>query len=256
MPRDSKGACDCLRRHPAIPLAPDSRSRKGATSWINVSYRAEVSYRAARRWPVWRCSARRCRRWRQSARLQRSTRSGRRPVALSFPTRPGEAVLPWLDQPGPNPVPDIAGNLLTWEALDSWITPNDAFFTIKHYAQPTIDATTWRLGVHGLVAHPLTLSLADLQARPHQEVAFTIECSGNHGFGWNFGLIGNADLDRHATRGAAPGRRSVARRQRSRLLGHRDRSRGGQGLPDSPNSSRAACRWPRRWIRATSSAGA
>jgi DMSO/TMAO reductase YedYZ molybdopterin-dependent catalytic subunit len=113
-------------------------------------------------------------------------------VARGFPTRPGEEVLPWIDQPGPNPVPDIAGNLLKWEDLDSWITPNEEFFTIKHYAQPTIDATTWRLGVHGLVEHPLTLSLADLQARPHQEVAFTIECSGNHGFGWNFGLIGNA----------------------------------------------------------------
>ena len=30
-------------------------------------------------------------------------------VALGFPTRPGEEVVPWLDQPAPNPVPDILG---------------------------------------------------------------------------------------------------------------------------------------------------
>ena len=46
--------------------------------------------------------------------------------------------------------------------------------------------------MHGLVQRPLTLSLADLQGRTSVDVPFTIECSGNHGFGWNFGLIGNA----------------------------------------------------------------
>ncbi len=38
----------------------------------------------------------------------------------------------------------------------------------------------------------LTLTMADLQAWPRQELDFTIECSGNHGFGWNLGLLGNA----------------------------------------------------------------
>lgn len=113
-------------------------------------------------------------------------------VALGFPSRPGETVLPWLDQPAPNPIPDIAGSLLKWEDLDSWITPNEKFFTIRHYAQPQIDQQAWRLQIHGLVQRPMTLSLADLKSRTSQDVAFTIECSGNHGFGWNFGLIGNA----------------------------------------------------------------
>src|SRR4051812_31945820 len=31
-----------------------------------------------------------------------------------------EQVIPWLDQPAPNPIPDNVGNLLTWEGLDSW----------------------------------------------------------------------------------------------------------------------------------------
>ncbi len=58
---------------------------------------------------------------------------------LSFPTRPGEEVLPWLDQPDANPVPEIVGTLLKWEELDSWKLANDEFFTVKHYNLPDID---------------------------------------------------------------------------------------------------------------------
>jgi hypothetical protein len=49
-----------------------------------------------------------------------------------------------------------------------------------------------------LVAHQRTLTLADLMARARREVAFTIECSGNHGphlpdgRPWFIGGIGNA----------------------------------------------------------------
>ena len=38
-------------------------------------------------------------------------------LAQAFPVRPGEEVLPWLDQPPPNPVPDVVGQPLQWEAL-------------------------------------------------------------------------------------------------------------------------------------------
>jgi DMSO/TMAO reductase YedYZ molybdopterin-dependent catalytic subunit len=48
------------------------------------------------------------------------------------------------------------------------------------------------VGVSGLVAKPLSLTLADLRARPAREVDFTLECSGNHGFPVVTGLIGNA----------------------------------------------------------------
>ena len=46
---------------------------------------------------------------------------------------PGGQVIPWLDQPPPNPVPQITGNLLQWEALDSFLTPADKFFYVQHY---------------------------------------------------------------------------------------------------------------------------
>ena len=62
---------------------------------------------------------------------------------------------------------------------------------MAHYGQPDIDARAFRLELGGLVDRPLALTLADLRARPRQEVVFTIECSGNHG-GPLVGLIGNA----------------------------------------------------------------
>ena len=93
----------------------------------------------------------------------------------------GGEVIPWLDPPPPNPEPDAVGQLLDWEALESWLTPADNFFTINHYGFPTVDPGTWRLSVDGLVARPLSLSLSDLMARPRREVECTLECSGNHG---------------------------------------------------------------------------
>ncbi len=112
----------------------------------------------------------------------------------AFPSRPGETVIPWLDQPAENPVPGIIHNQLVWEDMDSWITPNDKFFFITNIdgARPEIDAATWKLKLDGLVDKPLSLSLDDLKARPRQEVTCTIECSGNSGLPFLTGAIGNA----------------------------------------------------------------
>ena len=108
--------------------------------------------------------------------------------------RPGDVVLPWLDQRPGAPPPNIAGSQLVWEELDSWLTPPEKFHYVAHYGVPTsgLDAGSWHVGVSGLVANPLSLTLAELQARPRREVDFTLECSGNHGFPVITGLIGNA----------------------------------------------------------------
>jgi DMSO/TMAO reductase YedYZ molybdopterin-dependent catalytic subunit len=108
--------------------------------------------------------------------------------------QPGDVVLPWLDQPPGAPDPNIAGSQLVWEELDSWLIPPEKFHYVAHYGVPTsgLDASSWHVGVSGLVAHPLSLTLAELQARPRREVDFTLECSGNHGFPVITGLIGNA----------------------------------------------------------------
>jgi DMSO/TMAO reductase YedYZ molybdopterin-dependent catalytic subunit len=112
--------------------------------------------------------------------------------AYAFPSRSGEEVVEWLDQLPPNPVPDIIKNQLVWEDLDSWITPNDKFFSIAHFNRPVIDASTWKLEISGLVKKPVALTLADIKARPRQEVTFTLECSGNTGLPFFNGGIGNA----------------------------------------------------------------
>jgi DMSO/TMAO reductase YedYZ molybdopterin-dependent catalytic subunit len=121
-------------------------------------------------------------------------------VAMSGPAAafPGsderDVVIPWLDQPAPIPVPaqGIAGNLLVWEDLDSWHTPNEKFFTIKHYNLPALSAVDHRLSVEGLVANPRTFSLADLRQLPRTSLDFTLECSGNHGLPFLTGAVGNA----------------------------------------------------------------
>jgi DMSO/TMAO reductase YedYZ molybdopterin-dependent catalytic subunit len=112
--------------------------------------------------------------------------------ANAYPTRPGETVLPWLDQPAENPVPQIVQNQLVWEEMDSWITPNEKFFSITHFNRPVIDPATWKLEIDGLVNQPLSLTLEDIKSRPRQEVTYTIECSGNTGLPFLTGVIGNA----------------------------------------------------------------
>ncbi len=113
-------------------------------------------------------------------------------LAQAFPSRPGEEVLRWVDQPPANPVPEVVRNQLKWEELNSWLTPNDKFFAVGHYNWPVIDAASWSLEVTGLVKRPLSLKLSEIRARPRQEVVFTLECAGNHGFPWLTGAIGPA----------------------------------------------------------------
>jgi DMSO/TMAO reductase YedYZ molybdopterin-dependent catalytic subunit len=110
----------------------------------------------------------------------------------AFQTPVTGEVIPWLDQPEPNPVPEVIVRQLAWEELDSWLTPNDEFFVIKHFNQPELNEADWRLEVSGLVDQPMTLTLDDLKARERQEVTFTLECSGNTGLPFFDGGIGNA----------------------------------------------------------------
>jgi DMSO/TMAO reductase YedYZ molybdopterin-dependent catalytic subunit len=110
--------------------------------------------------------------------------------AHAFPGGHDEEVIPWLDQP---PTPPFEGTrFLKWEDLDSWLTPVDEFFLVSHFDEPDINPMTWRLDVGGLVSRPQALSLADLRNRPRREIDFTLECSGNHGYPFVIGAVGNA----------------------------------------------------------------
>jgi DMSO/TMAO reductase YedYZ molybdopterin-dependent catalytic subunit len=108
----------------------------------------------------------------------------------AFPQIGGQ-VIPWLDQPPPNTFPGGVGNLLEWEALDSFLTPADGFFFVNHYGEPAgLSEATWRIGIGGLVGRPQSFTLADLKARPRHEVDFTLVCSGNTGIGLDFFIGG------------------------------------------------------------------
>jgi DMSO/TMAO reductase YedYZ molybdopterin-dependent catalytic subunit len=113
--------------------------------------------------------------------------------AHAFPGHhPGDEVIPWLDQPAPNPVPQIVPRQLVWEKLDSWLTPADEFFIVSHYGNPVLDPAAHRLAIGGLVARPQSLTFDELKARPRREVTFTLECSGNTGLPFLIGAVGNA----------------------------------------------------------------
>jgi len=104
---------------------------------------------------------------------------------------PGE-VIPWLDQPEPNPVPDVIVTQLEWEKLTDWLTPPDEHFVIKHFNKPDLKAEDWSLEIGGLVKKPMTLSLDDLKARERRDVTLTLECSGNTGLPFFIGGVSNA----------------------------------------------------------------
>ena len=65
------------------------------------------------------------------------------------------------------------------EVLRHPLTPPGLHYLLIHYDIPIVDASTWRLEIGGLVERPLSLSLADLHARPAVDVTVTMECAGN-----------------------------------------------------------------------------
>jgi sulfane dehydrogenase subunit SoxC len=65
------------------------------------------------------------------------------------------------------------------EALRWDVTPVGLHYLLTHYDIPDVDATTWRLGLDGLVESALSLTLDEIRARPAVEVAVTMECAGN-----------------------------------------------------------------------------
>ena len=65
------------------------------------------------------------------------------------------------------------------ELLREPITPAGLHYLLIHFDIPHVDADAWRLEVGGLVREPMSLSLADLRARPSRTLAVTLECAGN-----------------------------------------------------------------------------
>jgi sulfane dehydrogenase subunit SoxC len=68
---------------------------------------------------------------------------------------------------------------LPLEALRYEITPVGLHYLLIHFDIPHVDPQTWSLEIGGRVARPLTLTLAELEARPARTLPVTMECAGN-----------------------------------------------------------------------------
>jgi sulfite oxidase len=88
------------------------------------------------------------------------------------------------------------------DAFDTWLTPIDAFFVRQHIPRPTVDLSTWKLEINGLVEKPVAFSLSELRGMRQYTVPATLECAGNGrayfhptvpGLQWKKGGIGNAE---------------------------------------------------------------
>ena len=86
------------------------------------------------------------------------------------------------------------------------ITPLERFYIRSHFDLPAGDpatwAQTWKLEIKGLVAKPLSLSLADLEKMKQTTVEAVLQCAGNGrglfqprvpGVQWRWGAMGNAE---------------------------------------------------------------
>src|SRR5262245_51047318 len=65
------------------------------------------------------------------------------------------------------------------DALDSALTPRDAFFMRNNHALPQIAPVEWSLTIDGHVERPYTLSYADLLGLPTTSLIAFLECYGN-----------------------------------------------------------------------------
>jgi sulfite oxidase len=99
------------------------------------------------------------------------------------------------------PTPDARCLEASLSSLEEEITPTKQFFIRSHFAVPQINATTWRLEIDGEVERPLSLTLADLQELPHQDLTSVLECAGNgrvtvrpkaEGVLWGHGAVSTA----------------------------------------------------------------
>jgi sulfane dehydrogenase subunit SoxC len=74
------------------------------------------------------------------------------------------------------------------------LTPSALHYERHHSGIPTIDPSTHRLVIHGLVDRPLSLSMAEIRRLPSVTRLLALECGGNSAGEW--GGAGGADVQR------------------------------------------------------------
>ncbi|MEX0985768.1 MAG: molybdopterin-dependent oxidoreductase [Actinomycetota bacterium] len=75
---------------------------------------------------------------------------------------------------------DVPGAGLDVEGTEPFFTPNDRFYKVDTtFVTPSVMAEDWSLNIHGMVDTPITLTYADLLARPMIERDITLACVSN-----------------------------------------------------------------------------
>lgn len=125
------------------------------------------------------------------------------PVLGAAPPRPAPSAV--VDGPRPGLIvrETMPENLESPPAaLESFLTPNEAFYVRSHFKVPRLDPATWRLKVEGAVRDPLEVSLAELRGMPATTEVALLECAGNgrvalvpkaKGLLWGPGAVGTAE---------------------------------------------------------------
>ncbi|HEY2830876.1 MAG TPA: molybdopterin-dependent oxidoreductase [Sporichthyaceae bacterium] len=79
-----------------------------------------------------------------------------------------------------SPAPPVTGADFGVRGLSSYVTPNDDFYRIDTaLVVPRLNAATWKLRIHGMVQHPITITYADLLRAPLIERDVTLMCVSN-----------------------------------------------------------------------------
>ncbi len=98
-----------------------------------------------------------------------------------------EAMIPDATGPAPTLSPDDSFDIA---GLTPLVIPNDEFYRIDTaLVTPTVDLSSWRLKIHGMVDREVTLTFDELVELPLHEQYVTIACVSNEVGGH---LIGNA----------------------------------------------------------------
>ena len=66
-----------------------------------------------------------------------------------------------------------------FQSLNSWIVPNDEFYTRSHFPVPRTTGSTWTVTVDGAVDQVRSFTLDDIKKLPFRELPVTLECAGN-----------------------------------------------------------------------------
>lgn len=91
---------------------------------------------------------------------------------------------------------------MSFEKLESFITPTKSFYVRTHFPIPAIDRNEWWLHVEGEVEKPFEVNYEELLRLESRTMPVTLECAGNNrnflepkvkGVQWGLGAVGTAE---------------------------------------------------------------